>query len=147
MWSVVGPGLADPGHIELTSRTVYLDSDTLLGSRQEIVTGTLEPHRILATFGVGIHEVLHAKHTKLWVSDRDTELSEAEDEALCQLAVDRQLLEEPRMEANGVREFPQGTRRGQFIRRAIGAAAVEVILPRLSEALMLEALTRRSGQP
>ena len=141
VWSVVGPGLADPGHIELTSRTVYLDSDTLLGSRQEIVTGTLEPHRILATFGVGIHEVLHAKHTKLWVSDRDTELSEAEDEALCQLAVDRQLLEEPRMEANGVREFPQGTRRGQFIRRAIGAAAVEVILPRLSEALMLEALS------
>ena len=141
MWSVVGPGLADPGHIELTSRTVYLDSDTLLGSRQEIVTGTLEPNRILATFGVGIHEVLHAKHTKLWVSDRDTELSEAEDEALCQLAVDRQLLEEPRMEANGVREFPQGTRRGQFIRRAIGAAAVEVILPRLSEALMLEALS------
>ena len=141
MWSVVGPGLADPGHIELTSRTVYLDSDTLLGSRQEIITGTLEPCRILATFGVGIHEVLHAKHTKLWVSDRDTELSEAEDEALCQLAVDRQLLEEPRMEANGVREFPQGTRRGKFIRRAIGAAAVEVILPRLSEALMLEALS------
>ena len=141
VWSVVGPGLADPGHIELTSRTVYLDSDTLLGSRHEIVTGTLEPCRILATFGVGIHEVLHAKHTKLWVSDRDTELSEAEDEALCQLAVDRQLLEEPRMEANGVREFPQGTRRGQFIRRAIGTAAVEVILPRLSEALMLEALS------
>ena len=23
VWSVVGPGLADPGHIELTSRTVY----------------------------------------------------------------------------------------------------------------------------
>ena len=147
VWSVVGPGLADPGHIELTSRTVYLDSDTLLGSRQEITTGTLEPCRILATFGVGIHEVLHAKHTKLWVSDRDTELSEAEDEALRQLAVDRQLLEEPRMEANGVREFPQGTRRGKFIRRAIGAAAVEVILPRLTEALMLEALSDRSGQP
>ena len=39
-----------------------------------------------------------------------------------------------------MREFPQGTRRGKFIRRAIGAAAVEVILPRLTEALMLEAL-------
>jgi hypothetical protein len=136
VWSVVGPGLADPGHIELTSRTVYLDSDSLLGSRQQIVTGTLEPHRILATFGVGIHEVLHAKHTKLWVSERDSELSEAEDEVLHQLAVDRQLLEEPRMEANGVREFPEGTRRGRFIRQAIGAAAVEVILPRLTEALM-----------
>ena len=141
VWSVVGPGLADPGHIELASRTVYLDSETLLGTRQEIVTGTLEPRRILATFGVGIHEVLHAKHTKLWVSDRDSELSEAEDEASRQLAVDRRLLEEPRMEANGVREFPEGTRRGTFIRRAIAAAAVEVILPRLSEALTLEALT------
>jgi Mg-chelatase subunit ChlD len=141
VWSVVGPGLADPGHIELTSRTVYLDSESLLGSRQQIVDGTLEPHRILATFGVGIHEVLHAKHTKLWVSDRDTELSEAQDEASRQLAVDRRLLEEPRMEANGVRDFPESTRRGTFIRRAIGAAAVEVILPRLSEALTLEALT------
>ena len=111
VWSVIGPGLADPGHIELTSRTVYLDSDSLLGSREEIITGTLEPGRILATFGVGIHEVLHAKHTKLWVSDRDIELTEAEDEVLRQLAADRQLLEEPRMEANGVREFPQGTQR------------------------------------
>jgi hypothetical protein len=119
---------------------VYLDSG-LLGSRQQIVAGTLEPHRILATFGVGIHEVLHAKHTKPWVSDRDIELSEADDDALRQMAVDRRLLEEPRMEANGVREFPEGTRRGKFIRRAIAAAAIEVILPRLSEALMLEALT------
>ena len=65
VWSVIGPGLADPGHIELSSRTVYLDSDSLLGSREQILSGTLEPHRILATFGVGIHEVLHAKHTKL----------------------------------------------------------------------------------
>jgi Mg-chelatase subunit ChlD len=141
VWSVVGPGLADPGHIELTSRTVYLDSDNLLGNRQQILAGTLEPHRILATFGVGIHEVLHAKHTKLWVSDRDIELAESENADERQLAVDRQLLEEPRMEANGVREFPESTRRGKFIRAAIGAAAVEVILPRLSEALMLEALT------
>ena len=44
------------------------------------------------------------------------------------------------MEANGVREFPEGTRPWKFIRRAIGAAAIEVILPRLSDALMLEAL-------
>jgi len=141
VWSVVGPGLADPGHIELTSRTVYLDSDSLLGTRERIVTGTLEPHRILATFGVGIHEVLHAKHTKLWVSDLDTELADSEDADQRQLAVDRRLLEEPRMEANGVREFPESTRRGRFIRRAVGAAAVEVILPRLTEALMLEAVT------
>jgi hypothetical protein len=118
-----------------------MDADALLGSREQIVSGTLEPHRILATFGVGIHEVLHAKHTKLWVSDRDAELADSEDADERQLAVDRRLLEEPRMEANGVREFPEGTRRGKFIRRAIAAAAIEVILPRLSEALMLEALT------
>ena len=141
VWSVVGPGLADPGHIELTSRTVYLDSDSLLGSRQQILAGTLEPHRILATFGVAIHEVLHAKHTKAWVMERDIELSEADYEALRQRAVDRRLLEEPRMEATGVREFPDRTRRGQFIRRAIAAAVVEVILPRLAEAVMLEALS------
>jgi Mg-chelatase subunit ChlD len=140
VWSVVGPGLADPGHIELTSRTVYLDSDSLLGSREQILAGTLEPQRILATFGVAIHEVLHAKHTKAWVMERDIELSDADDETLRQRAVDRRLLEEPRMEATGVREFPDRTRRGKFIRRAIAAAAVEVILPRLAQAVMLEAL-------
>jgi hypothetical protein len=139
VWSLVGPGLADPGHIELSSRTVYLDSQ-LLGSREQIVSGMLEQHRVLATFGVGIHEVLHAKHTKLWVMDRDLELSEAEDDALGQLAVDRRLLEEPRMEATGVREFPEVSRRGKFIRRALSAAVVEVIVPRLTEALVLEAL-------
>ena len=140
VWCVVGPGLADPGHIELTSRTVYLASDQLLGSRDQIVAGDLEPRRVLATFGVAIHEVLHAVHSKSWVSDWDTALADSEDIDERQLAVDRRLLEEPRMEANGVREFPEGSRRGKFIRRAIGAAAIEVILPRLSEALMLEAL-------
>ena len=39
VWAVVGPGLADPGHIELTSRTVYLDSDSLLGSRRRSSPG------------------------------------------------------------------------------------------------------------
>ena len=140
VWTVVGPGLADPGHIELTSRTVYLDSDSLLANRQQIIAGALEPSRILAAFGVAIHEVLHAKHTKLWVSDRDIQLAGSEHADDRQLAVDRTLLEEPRMEANGVREFPDTTRRGQFIRRALAAAVPDVILPRLTEALMLDAL-------
>jgi Mg-chelatase subunit ChlD len=48
------------------------------------------------------------------------------------------------MEATGVREFPQGTRRGTFIRRALAAAVVDVILPRLTEALMLEAIASGS---
>jgi len=140
VWCVVGPGLADPGHIELTSRTVYLDS-ALLGTREEIISGRLEPRRILATFGVGIHEVLHAKCTRGWVMDRDIALSASDDEKLRQLAVDRRLLEEPRMEANGVREFPKDSNRGRFIRQALGAAVVDVILPRLSEAIMIEALS------
>ena len=32
VWALIGPGLAEPGHIELRSRTVYLDSDELLGT-------------------------------------------------------------------------------------------------------------------
>jgi len=44
------------------------------------------------------------------------------------------------MEANGVREYADATRRGQFVRRAIAAAVLDVILPRLTEALILEAL-------
>ena len=35
VWALIGPGLAEPGHIELRSRTVYLDSDELLGARDD----------------------------------------------------------------------------------------------------------------
>ena len=45
VWCLLGPGLADPGHIELASRTVYLDSDDLLGSRER----TSSPARSAAT--------------------------------------------------------------------------------------------------
>ena len=141
MWSLLGPGLAGPGHIELASRTVYLDSDSLLGSREQILDGALEPHRALATFGVAAHEVLHAK---LWVMQRDIELADGQDEHGRQLAVDRRLLEEPRMEATGVREFPETSRRGVFIRRALASAVVEVLLPRFIEAIMLEALANQT---
>ena len=72
--------------------------------------------------------------------DRDIALSESDDEKLRQLAVDRRLLEEPRMEATGVREFPEDTKRGRFIRAALSAAVVDVIVPRLAEAMMTEAL-------
>lgn len=138
VWVITGPGLADPGHIELSSRTVYLDSDALLGTREEIVSGVLDPRRILGAFGVAIHETLHAKHTKTWVAEHDIELSESGEETLRQLAVDRRLLEEPRMEATGLREFPEDSRRGRFARRALAAAAVDIILPRLSHALTLQ---------
>jgi len=71
VWALIGPGLAEPGHIELRSRTVYLDSDELLGPAAQIRAGQLERRAILRTYGVAIHEVLHAKHTKLWVTDRE----------------------------------------------------------------------------
>ncbi len=123
---------------------MYLDADSLLGSREQILAGTLAPHRVLATFGVAIHEVLHAKHTKLWVMQRDIELTDSQDERSRQLAVDRRLLEEPRMEATGVREFPQTSRRGVFIRRALATAVAEVLLPRFIEAIMLEAVATQT---
>lgn len=134
VWVLMGPGLADPGHIELHSRQVFLDSDALLGSREEILAGTLDPQRILTTFGVGIHEVMHAKHTKRWVLEYDLACEDAV------LVADRRLLEEPRMEATGVRQFPERSTQGRFVRRALEATAVNVILPRLAKEIALSAM-------
>jgi hypothetical protein len=136
VWALIGPGLSDPGHIELQSRTVYLDSDALLGSRAAIAAGKLEPRAILRCFGVALHETLHAKHTKRWAIEHDLELSESNDPADRQLAVDRRLLEEPRMEAHGVREFLPETLRGRFVRRALQAAVIDVILPAFAEQVL-----------
>ena len=133
VWALIGPGLSDPGHIEIHSRTVYLDSDTLLGPRDAIAAGALEQRAILRTFGVALHETLHAKHTKRWAIEHDIALSESEDPADRQLAIDRRLLEEPRMEAHGVRDFPPDSLRGRFVRRALRAAVVDVILPAFAE--------------
>ena len=55
--------------------------------------------------------------------------AESEDPDDRQLAIDRRLLEEPRMEAHGVREHPPGTLRGRFVRHALQAAVTDVILP------------------
>ena len=78
----------------------------LLGSRAAIAAGSLERRAILRCFGVALHETMHAKHTKRWAIEHDIALSESADADDRQLAVDRRLLEEPRMEAHGVREFP-----------------------------------------
>jgi Mg-chelatase subunit ChlD len=129
VWALIGPGLSDPGHIEIHSRTVYLDSEALLGSRAAIAAGQLEQRAILRCFGVALHETLHAKHTKRWAIEHDIELSESDDPDDRQLGVDRRLLEEPRMEAHGVREFPRDSLRGRFVRRALQAAVTDVILP------------------
>jgi len=140
VWALIGPGLSDPGHIEIHSRTVYLDSETLLGSRASIATGQLERRAILRCFGVALHETMHAKHTKRWAIEHDLTLSESDDPADRQLAVDRRLLEEPRMEAHGVRDFPPDSLRGRFVRRALQAAVADVILPAFSEQVMRSAV-------
>ncbi|HYB25600.1 MAG TPA: hypothetical protein VEF89_03205 [Solirubrobacteraceae bacterium] len=129
VWALIGPGLSDPGHIEIHSRTIFLDSDTLLGSKAEIVAGRLERRTVLRCFGVALHETFHGKHTKRWTIERDIALSESENPDDRQLAIDRRLLEEPRMEAHGVGEHPPSTLRGRFVRHALRAAVIDVILP------------------
>ena len=143
VWVLIGPGLSDPGHIEIHSRTIYLDSDTLLGTRQEIITGRLERRAVLRCFGVALHETFHAKHTKRWAIEHDINLAESDDPDERQLAIDRRLLEEPRMEAHGLREHPTGTLRGRFVRHALRAAVTDVILPSFAEQLVATAMAGR----
>jgi Mg-chelatase subunit ChlD len=144
VWALIGPGLSDPGHIEIHSRTVYLDSEALLGPRAAIAAGALERRAILRCFGVALHETLHAKHTKRWAIEHDLELSESDDPVDRQLAVDRRLLEEPRMEAHGVREFPADSLRGRFVHRALQAAVADVILPVFTGQVLKLAASGRS---
>jgi Mg-chelatase subunit ChlD len=144
VWALIGPGLSDPGHIEIHSRTVYLDSETLLGPREQIASGGLKQRAIMRCFGVGIHETLHAKHTKRWAIEHEIALSESDDPADRQLAIDRRLLEEPRMEAHGVREHPPPTLRRRFLRRALEAAVIDVILPVFTAELLAAAI---AGKP
>jgi len=140
VWALIGPGLSDPGHIEIHSRTIYLDSDTLLGTREELIAGRLERRAVLRCFGVALHETFHAKHTKRWAIEHDIKLAESDDPDDRQLALDRRLLEEPRMEAHGVREHPAGTLRGRFVRHALRAAVIDVILPAFAHELLAAAM-------
>ena len=144
VWALIGPGLSDPGHIEIHSRQIYLDSEALLGSREQIAAGNLQARAILRCFGVALHETLHAKHTKRWALEHDIALGESEHAVDRQLAADRRLLEEPRMEAHGVRDFPPDTVRGRFVRRALEAAVTDVILPAFAVQVLAAAA---AGQP
>lgn len=81
---------------------------------------------MLRCFGVALHETFHAKHTKRWTVEHDIQLAGSEDPADRQLAVNRQLLEEPRMEAHGCRDFPGASVRGRFVTRALQAAVIDV---------------------
>ena len=120
VWALIGPGLSDPGHIEIHSRTIYLDSEELLGPRQQIAASKLAPRAILTCFGVALHETLHAKHTKRWAIEHDLELAASADPADRQLAADRQLLEEPRMEAHGRAQL-RARQRARTVRAARGS--------------------------
>jgi len=141
VWALVGPGLSDPGHIEIHSRSIYLDADELLAPREQLRAGQLERRAVLRCFGVALHETFHAKHTKRWAVEHDMELARSEDPADRQLAADRQLLEEPRMEAHGCRDFPAASVRGRFVARALQAAVIDVILARFTAQLAATTLT------
>lgn len=138
VWALVAPGVADPAHIDLKTRTVSLDSDELVGTRDELSAGKLDPIKVLTGLGAGVHEVFHGVHTKVWISERDAELLGSEDPLEVQLGHDRRLLEEPRMEANGCRDYEETTRRGAFIRKALRAAVGNVILPRFTARIIQE---------
>ncbi|MGZ6565785.1 MAG: hypothetical protein ACXVH1_40780, partial [Solirubrobacteraceae bacterium] len=86
-------------------------------------------------------ETLHAKHTKRWAIEQDIALSESDNPDDRQLAIDRRLLEEPRMEAHGVREHPPASIRGRFIRNALETAVIDVILPAFAQQLLAAATT------
>ena len=132
VWALIGPGLSDPAHIELHSRWIYLDADELLGPRAELAAGRVERRAILRTLGAALHETFHAKHTKRWALEHELALAASEDPAERQLALDRRLLEEPRMEATGCRDFAAGSLRARFAERALAAAVLDVILPRFA---------------
>lgn len=136
VWALIGPGLSDPGHIELHSRWIYLDADELLGAREELLAGVIPRRRVLCTFGVALHETFHGKHTKRWAMEHDVELAQSDEPSARQLAADRRLLEEPRMEAHGCRDFPPESVRGRFARVALQAAVADTLVPRFADEVL-----------
>jgi len=144
VWVLIGPGLSDPGHIEIASRQVYLDSEELLGSRQQLRSRRLDRRPVLRTFGVALHETFHGKHTKRWSAERTYALEASDDPDERTLGTDRRLLEEPRMEAHGVRDHKPGGRRERFVQEALSVVVVDVLLPRFAQQVLSPLL---AGQP
>ena len=136
VWALIGPGLSDPGHIELHSRTSTSTPTRCSARATRSPPACSSGGRSCACSGSRCTRRFHAKHTKRWAIEHDIALSESEDPGDRQLAVDRRLLEEPRMEAHGVRDFPPDSLRGRFIRRALQAAVVDVILPAFAEQIL-----------
>ena len=120
VWALIGPGLSDPGHIELHSRRIYLDADELLGPRDAAARRARSSARaVLRCFGVALHETFHAKHTKRWALEHDHRARALRGPApTASSRVDRRLLEEPRMEAHGVPRLP-----ARLVARALRARA------------------------
>src|SRR4051812_46563944 len=144
VWALIGPDLSDPGHIEVHSRWIYLDADELLGPRDALMAGELPRRHVLRTFGVAFHETFHGKHTKRWAVERTVALERSDEPDERRLGADRRLLEEPRMEAHGCRDFPPDSVRGRFLVRALQAAVADTLLPRFAAELLTPALV---GQP
>lgn len=119
---------APPAACDVKKSLVYLDLDELLGTRQEL-EGTLPLRNVTGTLGVALHEVGHAKHSLPWV------LEEIHEHQSAQVTQDSTLLEEPRMEAQLLRDFAHGSTRHLFLQTAIPIAVADHILPRLLEDL------------
>jgi hypothetical protein len=143
VWALIGPGLSDPGHIELHSRWIYLDADELLGPCDALIAGAIPRRHALRTFGVALHETFHGKHTKRWALERTVALARSDDPGERQLAEDRRLLEEPRMEAHCCRDFPAASTRGRFVLRALQAAVADLMVPRFAADLLAPAIAGR----
>ena len=137
VWALIGPGLSDPGHIEIHSRTVYLDADALLGPREAIAAGVLEQRAILRTFGVALHETLHAKHTKRWAIEHDVALAEfATTRPTGSSRSTGGCSRSHGWKRTGSATSHPDSLRGRFVRRALQAAVVDVILPAFAEQIL-----------
>ena len=90
---------------------------------------------LLRTFGVALHETFHGKHTKRWTLEQTITLERSDDPDDRQLGADRRLLEEPRMEAHGCRDFPPDSIRGRFTRHALQTAVTDTLVPRFAAEL------------
>ena len=137
VWALIGPGLSDPGHIEIHSRTVYLDSDALLGSRAEIAAGALaaagDPallrRRATRDDARQAHQALgdRARHHPVRV--RPTRPSGS---SRSTGGCSRSRGWKPTAYASS----PPDSLRGRFVRRALQAAVIDVILPAFAEQVL-----------
>ena len=145
VWALIGPGLSDPGHIEIHSR----DRLPRLRRAARVARRRSPPARSSGgrSCGASGSRCTRRCTPSTPSAGRSSTTSRSPSPTIPtdrQLAVDRRLLEEPRMEAHGVREFPPDSLRGRFVRRALQAAVADVILPAFTgQVLELAA----AGQP